>query len=197
MRLVRRKNESYTKHMLKTKSGFTIVELLIVIVVIAILAAISIIAYNGIQTRADNAKTVAAVSAWAKALQMYNAELGTWPTGNSCLGTLTTYSSAYNGRCWPPSTSGWVVSSAFLTQVRPYIGEPYPEPSNKPLYHSTTPTDEFRGAMYYRVADNDIRIYTHFQGVSTCPSIGGLGDAFSGDNNRTNGRSCYYYLQKP
>ena len=33
----------------KTKPGFTIVELLIVIVVIAILAAITIVAYNGIQ----------------------------------------------------------------------------------------------------------------------------------------------------
>jgi prepilin-type N-terminal cleavage/methylation domain-containing protein len=32
--------------------GFTIVELLIVIVVIAILAAITIVAYNGIQSRA-------------------------------------------------------------------------------------------------------------------------------------------------
>jgi prepilin-type N-terminal cleavage/methylation domain-containing protein len=36
----------------KTKSGFTIVELLIVIVVIAILAAISVVAYNGLQDRA-------------------------------------------------------------------------------------------------------------------------------------------------
>ncbi|MCA9336117.1 prepilin-type N-terminal cleavage/methylation domain-containing protein, partial [Candidatus Saccharibacteria bacterium] len=33
------------------KTGFTIVELLIVIVVIAILAAITIVAYNGIQQR--------------------------------------------------------------------------------------------------------------------------------------------------
>ena len=34
-------------------SGFTIVELLIVIVVIAILAAITIVAYTGVQERAE------------------------------------------------------------------------------------------------------------------------------------------------
>lgn len=40
----------------KQKYGFTIVELLIVIVVIAILAAITIVAYNGIQTQARDSK---------------------------------------------------------------------------------------------------------------------------------------------
>jgi general secretion pathway protein G len=39
----------------KQQSGFTIVELLIVIVVIGILAAITIVAYNGVQNRAKTA----------------------------------------------------------------------------------------------------------------------------------------------
>ena len=43
---------SKLNHMKTSKQGFTIVELLIVIVVIAILAAITIVAYNGIQNRA-------------------------------------------------------------------------------------------------------------------------------------------------
>ena len=38
---------------------------------IAILAAISIVAYNGIQQRARNSQTVAAVSAWAKAINLF------------------------------------------------------------------------------------------------------------------------------
>ena len=37
-----------------TQTGFTIVELLIVIVVIAILAAITIVTYNGIQDRSKD-----------------------------------------------------------------------------------------------------------------------------------------------
>lgn len=40
----------------RKQNGFTIVELLIVIVVIGILAAIVIVAFNGVQTRAQNAQ---------------------------------------------------------------------------------------------------------------------------------------------
>ncbi len=60
-------------------SGFTIVELLIVIVVIAILAAISIVAYTGIQTRARNSIVEQNLSNTVKALEMYNAEFGNYP----------------------------------------------------------------------------------------------------------------------
>lgn len=41
-------------------AGFTVVELLLVIVVIGILATITTVAYNGVTQRADNAKRIAA-----------------------------------------------------------------------------------------------------------------------------------------
>ena len=69
--------------------GFTIVELLIVIVVIAILAAITIVAYNGIQARSRNSQTLSAVSAYKKGLALYAVANQSYPSssGNSiCLG---------------------------------------------------------------------------------------------------------------
>ena len=66
--------------MLKNKSGFTIVELLIVIVVIAILAAITIVAYNGIQARARDNIRYADAKAIMKALELYKADNGNYPS---------------------------------------------------------------------------------------------------------------------
>ena len=61
------------------KKGFTIVELLIVIVVIAILAAITIVAYNGIQQRANNSVMRADMSSVVKLIKLYHAEKGVYP----------------------------------------------------------------------------------------------------------------------
>lgn len=52
--------------MLKSKNaGFTIVELLIVIVVIGILAAITIVSFNGVQNRAKDTAQITLVSQWS------------------------------------------------------------------------------------------------------------------------------------
>lgn len=58
------------------RDGFTIVELLIVIVVVAILAAITIVAYNGIQSRATFTRQVAEVDRVGKAVQLWSAANG-------------------------------------------------------------------------------------------------------------------------
>ncbi len=72
-------------------SGFTIVELLIVIVVIAILAAISVVAYNGIQQRAHNTQIVSAAAQWKKLISLYLTQNGGYASmrngGHYCLGS--------------------------------------------------------------------------------------------------------------
>lgn len=60
--------------------GFTIVELLIVIVVIAILAAITIVAFNGVTARANSSSAQAAASTVIKKIEAYNAENSSYPT---------------------------------------------------------------------------------------------------------------------
>ena len=64
----------------KSKVGFTIVELLVVIVVIAILAAISIVAYNGIQNRSKDSKVSSEVSHVKKAIELYKIDNGIYPS---------------------------------------------------------------------------------------------------------------------
>lgn len=119
----------------RKQHGFTIVELLIVIVVIAILAALAIVAFNGVQARANNSKTESAVAQWRKILISYATENGNYPLENTlsgtsfCLGEATNYPTG----CW----NGNVVA-AFNNEVRSYIGGTLPNPSNQPLYMYTS-----------------------------------------------------------
>lgn len=61
------------------EQGFTIVELLIVIIVIAILAALVISAYSGIQTKAKASKAQANAKSYATALAAAQGESSTYP----------------------------------------------------------------------------------------------------------------------
>ena len=69
-----------------SRKGFTIVELLIVIVVIAILATITIVSYSGIQQRARNAAISTAVDAWDQVLKTAAIDGYAMPPVGACLG---------------------------------------------------------------------------------------------------------------
>jgi prepilin-type N-terminal cleavage/methylation domain-containing protein len=74
------------------ESGFTIVELLIVIVVIGILAAITIVAYNGVQNRARTTSAQAAAQEVQSKSETYAADTGNglYPTQAQLTGVATT-----------------------------------------------------------------------------------------------------------
>jgi prepilin-type N-terminal cleavage/methylation domain-containing protein len=65
---------------MKSEKGFTIVELLIVIVVIGILAAIVIVAYNGVQNRAKTTSSQAASETVRKKAEAANSVASAYPT---------------------------------------------------------------------------------------------------------------------
>lgn len=97
------------------QKGFTIVELLIVIVVIAILAAITIVAYNGIQNRASFASAQSDVTNIIKKVELFKVDNDTYPASitdcptpaaaNLCTpaGSGITYRYVANNSSNPPS----------------------------------------------------------------------------------------------
>ena len=77
----------------QNKNGFTIVELLIVIVVIGILAAISMIAYSNVQANARYSAYRSDIQTINKAILMYYADNGSYP-------------GAVTGSCWTNASTG-------------------------------------------------------------------------------------------
>ncbi|MNQ10164.1 Type II secretion system protein G precursor [compost metagenome] len=150
----------WAKH--KQQPGFTIVELLIVIVIIGILAAITIVAYNGIQNRATNQQTVSSVRAYYAALTAYTVDNGAYPAGNACLGTATFYTSnpCYIGN------STYTHSTTLNNALAPYLNNGTPALSNAKIVSTFTGT----GIFYYTASK-----YIGFPilGSNTCPTIAG------------------------
>jgi prepilin-type N-terminal cleavage/methylation domain-containing protein len=71
--------------------GFTIVELLVVIIVIGILAAITMVSYSGITTRANTAVVQSDLDNIARRLEMYKIDNGQYPATSTELTLIPGY----------------------------------------------------------------------------------------------------------
>jgi len=183
--------------------AFTIVELLIVIVVIAILATISIVAYNGVQQRASQSAILGEITQWRKLFEAYKAANGAYPSPVSSGDPLTSGgpgSNIQNGYCLGtgfPEASGtaycYAVSSgstyrvqqstgAYLLSQLSTIGTP-PANSKKYTYGGIV------GPLLRYVSDTNVQLYTIFPSGTNCPSLGMQTNFSSVDRV-----DCYYQL---
>ena len=155
------------------QSGFTIVELLIVIVVIGILAAITIVAYNGIQTRAENTKTINAVASYAKGIMSYAATYGTYPitAGYPCLGSASLCARVAGGAGGCAATSDGSVGQvpAFNTDISQIMGPSLPSPSSQTMVCGT---NTYSGAYYRPSTGTQAWIVFYLRGNQQCEVAG-------------------------
>lgn len=119
--------------MRQSRSGFTIVELLIVIVVIAILAAITTIAFNGVQQRARDSQREHDITTIRKAIDLFRADKGGYPV----CGTANAYSA---GGALAGSTASNCLTAALV-----------------PTYLAKLPTDPINSGSYQYFYGNGYR----------------------------------------
>lgn len=121
----------YTISIMQEKNrGFTIVELLIVIVVIAILAAISVVAYNGIQDRAKMSKAQGDLRNLQQAMVSARIHSGgvlqtvtlSWATGGACAGKPNG-TDLSNESVVPKTDSCWVNYTNALDRISTASGQ--------------------------------------------------------------------------
>jgi prepilin-type N-terminal cleavage/methylation domain-containing protein len=187
----------------KLNAGFTIVELLIVIVIIGILAAIVIVAYNGIQSKAQTNAIYEEMVEWQKVLQAYKSVNGTYPnpapTGNPltdggpgssvpnyyCLGT-----GFPNGYCFsddPVADAANAIAESKNAALMSQLATIGTTQSNSKKY---VYDGRYVGPMLAYLSPNQVVIWDMLPANgTTCPS----GTTYGGN---TAGRTqCYIWLQ--
>lgn len=179
------------------QKGFTIVELLIVIVVIAILAAITIVAFNGIQNRAENTKTAQGVAQYVKLAKMYATTNGVYPTSVipptappadfwACLPYDLNTCGSNQGSSPACFGLGYTIQNVTFKNELLKIASTLPTISTQSTDCSSGYT--YQGALMHIFNSGTIATI-HFSQVGNvdCPSIGGasfINKAFAGNTTR-------------
>jgi len=179
----------------QNKNGFTIVELLIVIVVIGILAAITVVAFNGIQQRATNNSIAQTANSWMKALKLYKADNGQWPNYWTCLGEgylygVTGTDPSGTAQCRLTGSTGYTETTAFKNLMRPYFNN---GSLPTPTFVTADGGTEWRRGIHYAFgggSGTDVYMQVVYRGdVGACPGLQGV----AGTKTLWSGNSMCHY----
>ena len=168
--------------------GFTIVELLIVIVVIGILAAITVVAYNGVQSKASSTKLDSSVKTYVTGIELYKAQNGTYPnTGSGCLGTAADYPAAEgfaSGSCvlYVNGNTNSLINTNLNTALAPFLNA-------FPSFSTSVQQRDFGGGQIYKyrgvwveINTSDYQIQYFKPGNQTCSLANTTRNYYSADN---------------
>lgn len=178
--------------MRKNKSGFTIVELLVVITIIAILASIVVVTYRGTQGRARDDRRKTDIHNITKALELYYSDNNAYP--------LSTGTASALGSMWYSSgDTSWTVFSSTLTgagAISTVPSDPSPMTSLAPWVSN--------GYQYTYIANGTcgtmpqgqwyLLVWRHESSPQSKTSIGGSGCTTNSYVTTANAGGASYYL---
>lgn len=134
------------------KSGFTVVEILVVVIIIGIISTLVVLSYTIYRKNAENAQAASVAQAYIDALNLYKYEKNNYPTfpeGYACLGEGYDLLNDGSKTCLMQS---WGVSqikesATFNTALRPYFpGGKLPKIGDYVMYSS--PSSQYTGGYY-------------------------------------------------
>lgn len=173
--------------MIHAKSGYTLIEVLVVVAILGILSAIAVVSWSALTVSSRNNLRAQDIKQWSSTFDAYKGRYYAYPvmpdavanitstTGATyCLGDFT--GSPYNGKCGAFTSSNAAegvsasLSSSLLSEVTK-IGKP---PENTP---DIVVGKKLAGPILYTYQTSSgtavtvyARIINFFENISTCPS---------------------------
>lgn len=148
-----------------SSKGFTLVELLIVIVIIAVIASITVVAYNNVQARARAASAQAAVNQAMTKIQTFTVDNdGNYPTSLAAIGINDTSSTSYQYNVNNSASPRTFCVAASVSGSSYYVSQTVTTPTtgNCTVISSVFgPTYPYT-ATYYNDGDGTLKVATAF-----------------------------------
>lgn len=144
-------------------SGFTLVEIMVVVVIIGLLASLAIPAFKRVQRSAQNARAINDFRIFAQAFEIYNSQNGGWPANASAGAIPTGMSKNFKEDTWRAAATviggrwNWDLDRAEFKAGVSISGVTI---SNEQLLEIDTRLDDgnLTTGLFQKIADSPVRV---------------------------------------